>query len=306
MLFDLHTHSTASDGTLTPAQLVRLAHESGLRALALTDHDTTAGLPEAAATATPLGFRLIPGIEVTAAHPRPGTMHLLGYNFDEHHPAMQRLLTRLTAARRERTDLILDRLRSVGVDLTLADVVSSLSPAPATPSQAGSDSSLVPPPSSLIPTITRPHLARLLVARGHATSTRDAFDRFLGGSGVAYVDTAPLAPDAVIAAVNAAGGLVSLAHPLQLRRRDFAQLEAQIRELADQGLGALEAYHSTHDLDTTHRLTRLADRLDLRTTGGSDFHNPLRGIRLAHPGGRPIPESVYASLATALATPRAA
>ena len=136
-------------------------------------------------------------------------------------------------------------------------------------------------------TVGRPHIAAVLVRNGHVVSNRDAFDRYLGGSGAAYVDANPLAADQVFALVRAAGGLCSLAHPLQTRRQSFAQLEALIRELAEQGMGGLETIHSTHDTDTVHRLTRLADRLGLVPTGGSDSHGANKPwIRLGEAAGR--------------------
>jgi predicted metal-dependent phosphoesterase TrpH len=290
---DLHTHSTASDGTLDPAAVVRLAADQGVTAFALTDHDTVAGLPAAQAACAALDIDFLPGIEVTAAFPRPGTLHLLGYGFDPDHPAFRRLTTQLATAREDRITLILHRLRHhANIDLSMDQVLAETQP-PIHPS------SLHPHPL-----VTRPHLARLLVKLGHAATTRDAFDRFLGSSGIAYVDTAPLDAPAVISAIRAAGGLVSLAHPLQLRRATFAQLAALIRELADQGLEALEVMHSTHDLDTVHKLTRLADREDLLTTGGSDYHGPHRSTLPGRAAGRAIPRAFYDALRARLHTRR--
>ena len=273
---DLHTHSTASDGSLPPAAVVRLAAEAGLSAVALTDHDTVTGLAEAAAAAAEVGIDFLPGMEVTAAFPRPGTMHLLAYGFDVGHPALQALVDRLSQARSDRAGQIVARLNRLGLDVSLAEVEAEA---------AGGS-------------IGRPHVARVLVRRGLATTHRDAFDRLLGSGGAAWVDTAPVDAEGVIAAVNAAGGLVSLAHPRQLRRRDFAQLRSMIEELADQGMGGLETLHSTHDLDTVHQLTRLADRLGLVPTGGSDYHGPHKPwVKLGSAGGRPVLRSVYDQIA---------
>src|SRR5688500_4769482 len=229
---DLHCHSTASDGTYAPPDVVRLAHEAGLSAIALTDHDTIDGLGAAASAAVSLGIDFVTGIEVSCAHPRPGTLHLLGYGFDVDHPAMLKLTRTLLDARLERAVRIVHQLRDVGVDLTLDQVRD----------EAGG--------------LGRPHFASMLIKRGHALSTRDAFDRYLGGSGVAYVENNPLSAEQVIPMIRAAGGITSLAHPLQLRRATFAQLEAMIRELAEQGMEGLETLHNTHDKDAVHRLTR--------------------------------------------------
>jgi predicted metal-dependent phosphoesterase TrpH len=269
---DLHTHSTASDGTVCPRDLVRLAAEAGLSAIALTDHDTVAGVAEAAAAAAEAGLDFLTGIEVTAAFPRPGTMHLLGYGFDLDHLALRRLTDRLGVARNERAEQIVRLLNRLGVDLSLADVEAEA---------AGGS-------------IGRPHVARLLVRRGYAATIKEAFDRFLGARGSAWVDTAPLAADAVIEHVRAAGGLVSAAHPRQLRRHGLAQLSALIDELVDQGLEGIETLHSTHDGDTVNQLTRLADRFGLIATGGSDYHGPHKPwVKLGLAAGRPVPRGVF-------------
>jgi predicted metal-dependent phosphoesterase TrpH len=268
---DLHCHSTASDGTLRPAEVVRLAHANGVSCLALTDHDTVAGNAEAAATAGELGMDFLPGIEVSCAFPRPGTMHLLGYGFDAAHPAMQRLVKRLAEAREERARLILRRLKLAGIELSMEEAKE----------QSGGGA------------IGRPHLAALLVQRGHVVSTNEAFRKYLGGGGAAYVDNLPLEAEQVIPLIREAGGLVSLAHPFQLRREAMTELEALVRELAEQGMEGIETMHTSHDLDAVHRLTRLADRVGLLTTGGSDFHSTTRGAVLGQVGRRPIPREFY-------------
>jgi predicted metal-dependent phosphoesterase TrpH len=199
-------------------------------------------------------------------------MHLLGYGFDPSSQPFRWLAGRLSAARAERAALIVERLARVGVDLSLDEVYA----------EAGGAN------------VGRPHVAALLVRKGHALTTRDAFNRYLGGGGVAYVDTNPLDSAQVIDLIRQAGGLVSLAHPLQLRRRDFAQLEAIVRELAEQGMEGLETMHGSHETQTVHRLTRLADRLDLLTTGGSDFHGASKPwIRLGDAGRRHVPRAYW-------------
>ena len=275
---DLHCHSTASDGSLPPAEVVRLAADAGLDAVALTDHDTIDGLAEAAAAAADCGIDFLPGIEVSAAHPRPGTMHLLGYGFDPDHPAMRKLTGILSAARGERAERIVHRLRQLGIngptgELSVADIAR----------EGGTG---------------RPHFAAWLVRHGHAVSTNDAFKKFLGGGGAAYVENNPLGPEQIIPLVRAAGGLVSLAHPFQLRRQTFGQLEAMVRELAEMGMEGLETLHGSHDTEKVHALTRLADRLELVPTGGSDFHGASKPwIKLGQTaGGRMVPRSFYDDL----------
>lgn len=263
-------HSTASDGTVAPDQLPKLALDAGLVGFSLTDHDTLAGIAAATSEAAKCGIRFVPGIEVSCAFPRPGTVHLLGYGFNPESRPIRRLARLLEAARHRRTAEILDRLRHAGASLDMDEVRR----------EAGT-----------LGTIGRPHIAAVLIRRGYATSMRDAFTRYLGGGGVAYVDASPLSPEQVIELVNAGGGLVSLAHPLQTRRKNWDQLAALIRDLASAGMGGLETIHSTHDTDTVHRLTRLADRLGLLPTGGSDFHGSSKPwIRLGETaGGRRVP-----------------
>src|SRR5688500_6723815 len=177
---DLHCHSTASDGTFAPAAVVRAAAEAGVTAVALTDHDTLAGVAEARAEAERVGIDFLSGIEISAAHPRPGTMHLLAYGFDDEHPQIRKLVAILASAREERAARILARLRAVGVDMTIADVIE----------EGGTG---------------RPHFAGALIRRGYAVSTRDAFDRFLGGGGSAYVENNALGAQQIIRMVRAAG-----------------------------------------------------------------------------------------------------
>ena len=272
---DLHCHSRASDGLLRPAELVRLAHDRGLGAIALTDHDTLAGAAEAAAEARRLGVEFLTGVEISCAFPRPGTLHLLGYGVDPDDPTLWELLQELEAARGERIRVMLERLGKLGVDLTWDEVMA----------EAGTGGS-----------VGRPHLAAAMKRRGYVLTTREAFGRYLGGAGAAYADTNPVAPERAIAVVRAAGGLASLAHPMQLRRQTSAQLEAMVRELAEQGMEGLETIHGSHSAEDVHRLTRLADRLDLLPTGGSDFHGEGKsGAPLGNPS-HPVPAGCYRDL----------
>jgi predicted metal-dependent phosphoesterase TrpH len=262
---------------MRPADVVRLASSSGLGAVALTDHDTVAGIAEAAREADRLGIDFLPGIELTCTFLRPGALHLLGYGIDPGHPKLRRLIEAQAAAREGRNRMIVERLNRIGLHLSWQEVID----------EAGDASA----------NVGRPHLAALLVRKGHALSSRQAFDLYLGGGGAAYVDTNQLSAERAIRTVREAGGVASLAHPLQLRRQNPAQLEAMVRELAGQGLEAIETIHSGHDPETVTRLTRLADRLGLMTTGGSDFHGACKpGIRLGKPAGREVPREFYESV----------
>ena len=283
---DLHCHSTASDGTARPAEVVRLAHAAGLSGLALTDHDTVAGVAEAAGEAARLGVDFLAGIELSCSFPRPGTMHLLGYGVDPASPALRKLIDEQTVARDARNRMMVERLNRLGLDVSWDEVLEEAGGATGGAGGGGT--------GSAVGTIGRPHLAAVLVRKGHVVSARQAFCRYLGGGGGAYVDTNRLSAERAIATVRAAGGVASLAHPLTLRRQTPQQLEAMVRELADQGLEAIETIHSGHDPDTVARLTRLADRLELLTTGGSDFHGSAKpGIRIGRPAGREVPREFF-------------
>jgi predicted metal-dependent phosphoesterase TrpH len=267
---------------MLPGEVVRLAAASGLSALALTDHDTVAGVGEASREADALGIDFLPGIELSCTFPRPGTLHLLGYGIDPTHPKLLELIEEQSAGRQLRNRIIVERLNRIGLDLSWQEVLDEAGAAGAN--------------------VGRPHLAALLVRKGHAVSSRQAFDLYLGGGGAAYVDTNQLTAERAIRVVREAGGVTSLAHPLSLRRQTPQQLEALVSELAEQGLDAVETIHSGHDPDTVARLTRLADRLELLTTGGSDFHGASKpGIKLGKPAGREVPRGIYEAVAARVA-----
>src|SRR4051794_10702911 len=177
---------------MKPADVVRLAAQMGLSALALTDHDTVAGLTEAAEEAGRLGIGFLNGIELSCYFPRPGTLHVLAYGIDPDHPALRAVIDEQLASREERNRLIVDRLVRLGLDVSWEEVVKQAGG----PGRAGS--------------IGRPHLAALLVRKGHALSNRQAFDRYLGGGGAAYVDNNRLSSARAIAAIRSAGGIASL------------------------------------------------------------------------------------------------
>jgi predicted metal-dependent phosphoesterase TrpH len=210
LFVDLHTHSTASDGTDTPAQLVEKAKMAGLSALALTDHDTTAGGAEAAEAARSAGIDFLPGIEISASYPRPGVMHLLGYGIDSSSPALLTLTDRLQAGRRARNEFLIKALNRVGVRLTMKDVRTI----------AGETGVL-----------GRPHFARALALKGYVPHANAAYRYYLSNQPPFRFDRQEPEPAEAIAAIHAAGGVVSLAHPRQLRKENFAQLATEIKSL---------------------------------------------------------------------------
>ena len=287
---DLHTHSTASDGTDTPAQLVRRAKAAGLSAIALTDHDTVAGVAEAQCEAARVGLEFLPGIEISAAHPRPGVMHLLGYGVDPHSPRLLELCDRLQAARSDRNDFLIDKLNRVGVRVDMDELIDVAGG----PEKAGC--------------IGRPHFAKLLYQKGYVPHVNAAYKHYLSNAGEFRFDRREPEPFEAIDAVHAAGGLVSLAHPNQLRRENFAQLACAVRHLADLGLDAVECVYNDHRESFVVELQELCRRLGLLMTGGSDYHgNAKKWIVLGRCGmRRRVPRELYERLCERLASRRAA
>jgi len=266
---DLHTHSTASDGGASPAELVAAADRLGLAAVALTDHDTLSGLAEARAAAGETGDLLfIPGIEVSVRF-TGGTMHVLGLGIDPADEGLVAMTRRLQQARDERNPKILSKLRELGIDISTDDVA-----AVARQMHAGQDCAVT----------SRVHIAETLRRMGHAKTIADAFDLYIGTGARACVDKDRPAPRDAIAAITAAGGLAVLAHPSHLNCTNRAQLERIVRDLAHLGLSGIEAYHSDHTPVLTRQVIDLARRLNLGVSGGSDFHGPSKtDIQLGRP-----------------------
>jgi predicted metal-dependent phosphoesterase TrpH len=246
---DLHAHTFHSDGTAAPGEVVRLAKEAGLRAVAITDHDTTAGWEEAREAGRALGVEVIGGAEVTARFPGRA-MHVLAYGWDVRDPAMQALLREIRAGRDARNPRILDRLAALGCAVSIDDVHA----------EARGEA------------VGRPHIARALVKKGYAPDVRAAFSLFLRDGGPAYVPTETVEPAQVIATVAAAGGVAVLAHPKQLRLEGPLAPEALVRDLAAAGLGGVEVWHPSHDAVQRAAWLELAKAHGLVPSGGSDFH----------------------------------
>ncbi len=265
---DFHTHSTASDGTRSPAEVVALANEIGLAAVALTDHDTTAGLDEARTAAAKLAeLRFVPGVEVSARF-AGGTMHILGLGIDEAAPVLRELLASFVDARNERNPKILKKLQALGVGIAMDDVLAAAE-------------SFDPGRRRVI---GRMHIAQAVVAKGFAQSVADAFVRYLGDDAAAFVDKERLEAREVIEAIVDGGAHAVLAHPVQLNLGDGEEFEALVRRLADAGLGGIEVYHPNHSPEQTRRYLDLARRLGLMVSGGSDFHGQAKpGVNLGRP-----------------------
>jgi predicted metal-dependent phosphoesterase TrpH len=247
-MIDLHTHSTASDGKLTPAELIRYAKRTGIEVIALTDHDTLSGLEEAAAEASRIGIEFIPGVEISAVY-NPGTMHILGYFIDPADPDLTETLSWLRGGRDDRNSQILDRLAELGYPLDHEDVAAL----------AGGES------------MGRPHIARAMIDRGYVSTFNEAFERYLGKGALAYVDREKMTPEKAIESIIQAGGIPVLAHPQTLSLPDD-ELADLLDRLASLGLAGVEAYYYSHTDAETELYVNLADSFNLVITGGSDFH----------------------------------
>ncbi len=267
-MIDLHTHTTASDGSLTPAELIALADRTNLAAIAVTDHDTLAGLADARAAADDCpDLRLAVGVEVSAIFPG-GTMHILGLGIDEAAPSVNELLGTLAQGRRERNPKIVAKLNELGLAIEMNDVV-------AIAAEQGGTAEI----------ISRNHIAEALVRLGHVAKRQDAFDRYLASGCPAYVDRTRLAPADTLAAIHEADGVAVLCHPPQLKYQNDAHLETIVRELMDHGLDGLEAYHSDCSDQQTRHYIDLAKRLGLAVVkllehlpGHQGLKRPLLGL----------------------------
>ncbi len=272
---DLHLHSTASDGTTAPAEVADQAAAAGLAAAALTDHDTVAGVDQFLAAARDRNLTAVAGVEISANHPH-GSMHLVGLFIDHQHPDLVKGLQWLQQGRAERHPRMLARLQDLGFPLTWDEVEA----------QAGGGQ------------VGRPHIARAMLARGWVPGLQEAFEQYLKKGRPAYVNRTRFDPPRAFELLHRAGGLAVLAHPVTLNAYNFDALAEEIAELKDQGLDAVEAWHPSLDSAWTEPLLKLARRLDLGVSGGSDFHGDNQpDIRIGFGRGTlRVPESCYQDL----------
>lgn len=247
---DLHAHSTASDGSQSPAAAVEAAHKAGLSAFALTDHDTLAGIADAQRAADQVGLRLVPGVELSV-HQGTTEVHLLGLHIRDV-DAMQRRLELYRDRRRARAVEIVAKLNSVGVALTSEAVLAAA---------AGG-------------AVGRPHVAKALIAGGFVKDSREAFDRYLAAGKPAFVDKERLDVADGIALIHEAGGIAVIAHPGAEGRRE------RIEPLVPLGLDGLEVKHPSHSSEDVKRLAALAEFFGLVPSGGSDWHGAQFGSRV--------------------------
>ncbi len=251
-LIDLHCHSTASDGSLTPAALVREGRTQQLKAIAITDHDTVEGAAEALAEAAKQGFELVPGIEISA-DVSSGTMHILGYYVDHTATKLLAALRRLQDARETRNHQIVKRLRAMDMEITYDDLLRV--------SEDGQ--------------VGRPHFAQVLVEKGIVRTPQEAFDMYLKKGRPAYVDKFRFDPIEAVQLIREAGGTPVLAHPSSLRKSSEG-LEETISRLQRAGLDGLEVFYSEHTPEQTRYYQNLCNKFGLLATGGTDYHGSYK------------------------------
>jgi predicted metal-dependent phosphoesterase TrpH len=250
---DLHVHSTASDGSLSPLKIIERAKEIGLRAVAITDHDTIEGSAEALGYPPLPSLEILPGIEISA-HVPSGTMHILGYLLRLDDSSLRQTLKRVQEARANRNMKIVERLQELGVPIQYPELTAV--------SGGGQ--------------IGRPHIAQVLVHKGAARSVDEAFKRFLRKGGAAYVSRYRLLPGEAIQMILRAGGVPVLSHPFTLDVRDEGDLESLLVDLKGAGLKGMEVYYPEHGPERTIQYERLARRHGLVMTGGTDFHGEAK------------------------------
>lgn len=244
---DLHVHSAFSDGVLSPSELVSLAAQAGLHAMALTDHDTVAGIDDALAAAPAYGIEVVPGVELSVAH-NEQEVHLLGYFIQHNHPLLRETLQCFHEARFLRAEKIVAQLNRAGVPLVMEDVIAVAGNRP----------------------IGRPHVAEALRQKGFVQTFAEAFDRYLKRGAAAYVSKERWSPRLAIDVMHAAGGLAVVAHPL------YSIPLSALEGLVAQGVDGIEVIHPLHNEEEREDLRVFALRHRLYCTGGSDYHGPGR------------------------------
>ena len=274
---DLHIHSTASDGTLSPVEILRLAEKLELGAISITDHDTLKGSKDLLEAAGSSHVRVLTGIEISTIPPASyaveGSFHILGYGIRLNDPALNQTLETLQHARENRNPFIISRLNAMGLDITLEEVI-----------QASGEAQ-----------IGRPHIAQLMIKKGFVQTFDEAFDVYLGFNKPAYVDKYRLDCQKAIEMIIEAGGTPVLAHPFLLRIPDNSRLESLVATLKEMGLQGIEVYYPEHSSENVEFYSRLALSHDLAITGGTDFHGAIKpDIQLGYgKGDFFVPYSVY-------------
>ncbi len=275
MAVDLHTHSTASDGSVSPAHLMRMAADIGLKAIALTDHDTLEGIPEARATAQELGITLIPGVEMSLHWDR-GEMHMLALWLEPGPGPLQDRLDEIQESRNLRNQRIVERLQESGVKITFEEVKA----------EAGTGM------------VGRPHIAAVLVKNRQVESPEEAFERFLSKNSPTYVERKELEPEEAIRLTLESHALPILCHPHTVRLDNAEEYSRFYKWLVGAGLVGLECHYATYDRPTRERMVRMAREFGLIPSGGSDFHGDYKPNNRLGLGvvGIEVPDEVYFEL----------
>jgi predicted metal-dependent phosphoesterase TrpH len=283
---DLHIHSTASDGTLRPSEILTLAQDLNIAAISITDHDTLEGSKNALSCGIPPSVKFLTGVEIGADPPDSfflsGSLHILGYAVDVHHPDLNQTLSKLKESRENRNPRILKLLSGLGIEITF-DELRNL----AEDSQLG-----------------RPHIARLMVKKGYVQSIDAAFDQYLGHGKPAYVDRFRFGCEDTIRIILDAGGIPVLAHPMLLGIQQYEIFEDLIAVLTEMGMRGIEVYYPEHTRNLVAYYTRLAHHHDLLITGGTDFHGDINPeIQMGSgTGDLYIPYKLYEKLISSLKT----
>ncbi len=275
-MIDLHSHTDRSDGTFTPDELVAEAVRVGLKALAITDHDTFAGYDAAVGPAALAGLELICGIELSTRY-QGGSVHLLGY-FPVTPPSeeLRAWLRFILEMRRDRNLRLISKLQSLGVDITLSEV------------------------ETMGRTLTgRPHFARVLVDKGYAKDIQNAFDLYLDESAKGFVHRQEVPMEEALERILGSGGVPSLAHPVRVAKNNWEKLAGYVEDLAGLGMRAVEVYHSDHSPENVSYYASLAERFHLGATGGSDFHGankPLISLGTGKRNNLHVPDALVDGL----------
>jgi predicted metal-dependent phosphoesterase TrpH len=249
---DMHVHTTLSDGTLTPREVVRVARDAGLRAIAITDHDTVRGNQEAIDEGVRLGVEVVPGVEVSVDFVA-GTMHILGYYIDLTCNSLIEVLLRIEHARHKRNEEILDKLGRLGMPLDYEAIKTVAREGP----------------------VGRPHIAQALVQKGYVASLREAFDKYLRKGAAAYAERLRFSEADAIQSIRHAGGIAVLAHPKSLSCGDPESLSTIVARLVSLGLQGVEVYYPSHSTEMERACESLAGQHRLLVTGGTDFHGAI-------------------------------
>jgi len=247
-MIDLHAHTSASDGTYSPKELVTLAKSEGIEAIAITDHDTIEGVPEALEAGEKIGLEVIPGVEISIDH-QPGSMHVLGLFLDIKNKKLIEYLTGLQTSRSSRNPKIIEKLNELGLAISMEDVQKI--------SGGGQ--------------VGRPHIAAALLQDGYVSSNQQAFDKYLKKGAIAYFERNRLTREETVDMIHGAGGLVILAHPhtLGVNGSSFSYLMSELKEV---GFDGLEVFYNSHSQTDEDRLMKIVDKNGFIISGGTDFH----------------------------------